>query len=255
VFIPDGQSCYIATELAGGPWDEGAMHGGAPAALLAHELSQLPGEPDLMLARLTYELLRPAHIGPVKVSAAVVRPGRRVQWLEASLTDADGTEVVRARALRVRRTSARADAAAAPPPPGPDGIEAEHGRLVQRTLFAPDAIEIRFVSGRWREPGPATAWFSLRVPLIEGVEVTPLQLLAAAGDFGNGISAILPIDGYVFINPDLTLYLEREPQGQWVALEASTRVTPDGIGLAESTLYDTLGRVGRAVQALYVAAR
>ena len=43
--------------------------------------------------------------------------------------------------------------------------------------------------------------------------------------------------------------------GPRVALEASTRVTPDGIGLAESTLHDTRGRVGRAVQALYVAAR
>ena len=84
---------------------------------------------------------------------------------------------------------------------------------------------------------------------------SPLQLLAAAGDFGNGISSVLPWAEYVFINPDLTLYIEREPLGEWVALEAQTLIAPEGIGTSESILYDERGRVGRATQALYVAAR
>ena len=121
-------------------------------------------------------------------------------------------------------------------------------------MFAPDAVEIRFVAGAFGG-GPATAWFRLRRPLIEGEQTTPLQRLAAAGDFGNGISAALSWDDYLFINPDLTLYIEREPVGEWICLKAQTLIAPDGIGTAESILYAERGRVGRATQALLIARR
>jgi hypothetical protein len=89
--------------------------------------------------------------------------------------------------------------------------------------------------------------------LIAGEQTTPLQRLAAAGDFGNGISAVLSWHDYLFINPDLTLYIEREPAGEWICLDAQTILSPGGIAAAESVIYDERGRVGRAVQALLVA--
>ena len=42
----------------------------------------------------------------------------------------------------------------------------------------------------------------------------------------------------MFINPDLTLYIEREPIGEWICLQARTIIAPDGIATAESVLYD-----------------
>jgi hypothetical protein len=123
-----------------------------------------------------------------------------------------------------------------------------------RPMFAPDAIEIRFVAGRFGG-GPSTAWFRMRVPLVAGESPSPLQRLAAAGDFGNGISATLSWDGFLFINADLTLYVEREPMGEWICLDSQTIIAPEGVGAAESVLYDQRGRVGRASQALLVAAR
>ena len=93
------------------------------------------------------------------------------------------------------------------------------------------------------------------MPLVAGEEPSPLQRLAAAGDFGNGISAALDWNSYVFINPDLTLYLDRPPEGDWICLDARTIIPPGGIGIAESTLYDQRGRVGRAIQALLVGRR
>jgi hypothetical protein len=84
---------------------------------------------------------------------------------------------------------------------------------------------------------------------------SPLQRLAAAGDFGNGISATLSWYEYLYINPDLTLYIEREPVGEWICLDSETRISAGGIGVAESVLYDVRGRVGRATQALLVAPR
>lgn len=121
-------------------------------------------------------------------------------------------------------------------------------------MFTPDAVEIRFVSGAWGT-SPCTAWFRLRRPLVSGETPTPLQHLAAAGDFGNGISATLSWNQYLFINPDLTLYVEREPVGEWICLDSQTRIHAGGIGIAESVLYDERGRVGRATQALLVAPR
>jgi Thioesterase-like superfamily len=254
---------FVASEAARGPWNPGAQHGGAPAALLMRAFERLPSLDGLALARVTYELLRPAPIGPVEVRAEVVRPGGRVQLLEGSML-ADGVEVVRARALRVRRAQAPAAGA------GSDGAGAgagaelpaagpEEGRALElvppfRPMFAPDSVEIRFVAGSWGA-GPCTAWFRLRRPLVSGETPSPLQHLAAAGDFGNGISASLSWEQYLYINPDLTLYVEREPVGEWICLDSQTRIAADGIGMAESLLYDERGRVGRATQALLVAPR
>ncbi len=244
----------FATGLARGPWDANAQHGGAAAAVLMRAFETCEPEPSLAIARVTYELLRPVPLGELHVSAAVIRPGRRVQLLEGSLVTPDGTEVVRARALRVARADVNAGSSAAPPP-GP-----EHGRpndfaRGELELFPRDAIEIRFVAGAFYERGPATAWFRLRVPVVDGEEPSALQRLAAAADFPNGIATEVPWDEYVFINPDLTVYVEREPRGDWICLDAQMRVGDGGTGFSEAVLYDSQGRVGRSLQSLYVARR
>ncbi len=253
IFTPAGTpETFTATDLARGPWDREAQHGGAPAALLMRAFERLPAAEGLLLSRVTYEFLRPVPIGELSVRAEVVRPGRRVQLLEGSLRAADGTEVVRARALQVAAAAADCGSADAPPP-GP-----EHGRENDvnppyRPMFAPDAIELRFVEGEFTARGPSTAWFRLRVPLVDGEAPSPLQRLAAAGDFGNGISSPLDWDQYRFINPDLTLYIDRQPEGEWIALQSTTRVPTGGVGISESVLSDHRGRVGHASQALLVA--
>jgi hypothetical protein len=258
VFVPeDGR--FVATELARGPWDPGAQHGGAPAARLVRAFARLGSSDGLSLGRLTYEFLRPVPIGELSVEAAVTRPGRRVQLLEGSIMTSDGVEVVRARALRVLAAQVRAAPASvdpcAAPPPGPEAGHKNDFKPPFRPMFTPDAIEIRFVEGEFHDGGPATAWFRMRVPLVAGETASPIQRLAAAADFGNGISSALAFDEYLFINPDLTVYVERQPVGEWIALAAATRIAEDGIGLSESVLYDERGRIGRATQALLVARR
>jgi len=250
---------FVASELARGPWDPSAQHGGAPAALIVRAFEGLPAADGLSLARVTYEFVRPAPVGPVSVQADVVRPGKRVQLLEASML-ADGVEVVRARGLRVHRAQAEAELPAgsdgdgAGPPAGPEAGRPAELNAPFRPMFALDSVEIRFVTGSWGQ-GPCAAWFRLCRPLVSGETPSALQHLAAAGDFGNGISAALSWDEYLFINPDLTLYIEREPVGEWICLSSETRIAADGIGIAESVLFDVHGRVGRATQALLVAPR
>jgi hypothetical protein len=247
---------FVASELARGPWDPDAQHGGAPAALLMRAFEGWAAAEELAMARVTYEFLRPVPLGELEVRASVMRASRRAQWLEGSILDSSGNELVRARALRVVPADAGGVTTAEPaPPPGPEqgsrpDLVPPHGL----PMFAPHAIEIRFVAGAFGG-GPSTAWFRLRHPLVAGEQPSPLQRVAAAADFGNGISAVLSWDEYLFVNPDLTLYIDRRPVGEWICLQAQTTLTSGGIGTAESVLFDECGRLGRATQALLVAPR
>jgi hypothetical protein len=195
---------------------------------------------------------------PLQLQTRVLRPGKRVQLVEATLR-ADAHAVARATALRVRSDAVAApEAAAEPPPHGGPATSAPISMPAfdaGPTMFARDGMEVRFAQGAFAEVGPAFAWFRLRHPLVAGEQPSPLQRLAAAGDFGNGIATAVSWATHVFINPDLTLYVERLPRGEWVGLDAITRVGDAGIGVSDSALYDEQGRVGRAQQGLYVAER
>jgi len=203
---------------------------------------------------VTYELLRPVPLGELMLTTEVARPGRRVQLLDASLFAPDGTEVVRARALKVRRAPVeRTGSDTVPAPPDTGAVHMfENGGT---PMFGGGAIDLRFVAGSFYEQGPATGWFRLKVPVVAGESPSPLQRLAAAADFPNGIASNLPWDQYTFINPDLTIYVEREPVGEWIGLEAQMRVREGGIGFSEAVLYDRGGRVGRSLQSLLITRR
>lgn len=250
LFVRDGDG-YLASELALGPWSPGALHGGPPAALIAHLLSARVPAP-LRLARISLELVRPVPVGPLKLGVEVVRPGRRVTLLDGVLRDPEGTEVLRARALFLVPAELDATELQAPPFAGPE--EGTPNDWHSPTpMFATHGMEIRFVRGAFRRTGPAVAWFRLSVPLLAGEPTLPLDRVVAAGDFGNGIAPAVPWDGHTFINPDLTVFVERDPVDEWVALEAHTRVQRGSVALAESVLWDRRGRIGRAVQTLLVA--
>jgi hypothetical protein len=249
---------YLATELTRGPWEPGAQHAGPPAALLGRELERLPEAGDFQIGRVTCEILRSVPIGPVAVSARVVRPGRRVQLLEAELRDEGGEPLMRASAWRIRTAPVEIPPAALPEekaPPGPErGAEVEFFPTGQELGYH-SAMEVRFLEGGFLEPGPATVWLRMRQPLVAGEEPSPLQRTLVTADVGNGVSASLDYRRYLFINVDLTVHLERMPAGEWICVDAVTLPQPNGVGTAESVLADQRGRIGRALQTLLVAQR
>ena len=253
VFVHDGER-YHATDLAHGPWHEGALHGGAVAALLVHEIERHPAAPELRLARLTCEFVRPVPSDGLAVTVAVARPGRRVTLLEASLRVGADVEVCRARALLLAPSEIAPTIVPEPdsPPPGPERGRANDWRADGRRMFATDALEIRFVQGSFRAPGPSTAWFRLRGPLVGDAPASPLERVVAASDFGNGIASVLTWEEHLFINPELTVYIEREPVDEWIALQSRMRVATGSVPMSESVLWDRGGRIGIALQSLIV---
>jgi hypothetical protein len=256
-YEPDGER-FLATELTRGPWDPGAQHAGPPAALLGREIERLPDAGEFQVGRVTCEILRSIPIAPVTVGARVVRPGRRVQLVEAELRDEIGEPLMRASAWRLRAAPLEIPAeamAAAEPPPGPEqGAEVEFFPTGQELGYH-SAMEVRFVRGGFIEPGPALVWLRMRQPLLAAEEPSPLQRVLVAADVGNGVSASLDYQRYLFINVDITVHLERMPAGEWVCVDAQTLPQPSGNGTAESVLSDERGRIGRALQTLLIAQR
>jgi len=250
VYLPDGDG-FFATELARGPWNPHAQHGGPPSALLAQAVERHDPGPPMHVARLTIELLRPVPLGPIEVQTRMVRPGKKVQLVEASLL-ADGTEVARATGLRIRTKELElpADAQVDERLPLAAGVEAFAFEREGPIMFG-SAMEFRPARGRIDNLGPAAIWFRLRVPIVAGEESSPLMRVAAAADFGNGVSSVVDWNsGWMFINPDLTITLSRYPTSEWIGLDAVTYPSDDGVGFAESALYDEQGSIGRSVQAL-----
>ena len=254
---------FVSSELTRGPWDPDSQHAGPPAALIARELERHPtaGEAGRS-ARITYEILRPVPIAPLRVESRCVRPGRSVELLAADAARPRRRAAGPRRRLAARRAAdvelARPElprAAPREPPPGAAAAE-------EKPFFdtgGTSATTRRWSTGsspaRFLELGPATVWMRMRHPLVAGEEPTPLQRVLTAADSGNGVSATLDLARYIFINVDLSVHLHRLPAGEWVCLDAITVPEPNGVGLADTALHDERGPIGRALQTLLVRER
>lgn len=269
IFIAEGER-FLPTEQARGPWDPRALHGGAPAALITAAFERMQPGAELRIGRLSFEYLRPIPLAPLTLSTQIVRPGRRVQELAAELHAGDQL-VARAGALRVQCVPEQAQAAAeaaqlstpaaliadpvAAMPPRSSG---ERKRFALNdssdASFAGTAMEMLWLNDPWLA-GPGRVWQRLRHPLLPAEAPTPLARLAATADFCNGVSATLPFDRFLFINADLTIHLQRAPEGDWIGLDARTRLNAGAAALAEGVLHDEHGPLGRAFQTLVVQQR
>lgn len=266
-FLPAGLfecsgSLVHPNPICAGPWDPRAMHGGAPTALVGRFVAAHRGGEEFHLARLTVELIRPVPIAPLEVEVRIIRPGKRVQLLDAVVRDGDGVEVVKARGLRLAKTANRVDEpnfALSPPPAGPPPTECQpyvHGYDREPGRFYMDAFDMRHTDGNaFGKLGPSAVWLQLKVPVFAGEQTLALDRLLASADFGNGVSNVLDSSTHAFINPDLTVNIHRLPDGEWVHLHARTHVRCDGYGTATGRLSDRRGELAIVNQSLLVGPR
>jgi len=192
------------------------------------------------------------------VAVQVDYAGRNVAHLSAQL-DAEGKEVARFTAVAQREAAMKmpADLPGHPLQQAPRTVEDSPPAAF---LFAGketgyhDLIEGRTALGAAFR-APSAVWFRMRHPLIAGEETSGLARVAVAADSGNGISAILDIRRYIFINSDLTINLLRRVRGVWICIDAQTLLGSEGGGLAEARIFDAFGLVGRSTQSLLIRER
>ncbi|MGH7728971.1 MAG: thioesterase family protein [Vulcanimicrobiaceae bacterium] len=239
------------------PWDPRMQHGGPPAALLWHALVRAHPRDDARLARFTLDFLGPIPRADLEIRSEVVRPGRRVELLEATLAVAGRAAVV-ARAWRI--ASAPELASRLPPPASPHPAHAlADARESALGLGPPNwpygrAIAWRFIERR-DGSGRARVWTRLQIPLVAGRTTTPLEHLLVVADSANGLAAALPMDEWLFVPPGLGIVLARAPDGDWLYLDARTRLAGDGLGFTEIRFGDRAGELGIGAQPLLVAPR
>ena len=258
-YLPLGGGRYRSTQHTEGPWDPRLQHAGPPSALLARAIEQEPGPWPSVLSRVSVEILGPIPVADLTVTAQVLRSGRSVELVQAELV-VEGRAAARANGWRIRR--AELDL----PPLPPEHADPTHDTVPPfpdtDTPLPPgwrcgylDSMQWRTAGGSWGDPGPATMWGRMRQPLVAGEEPTGVQRVLTIADSGNGVSSVLPADRWFFINTDLTVHFAAEPTGEWVCLDAHTRIDPAGFGLAASRLFDRDRLVARGAQALYVGPR
>jgi uncharacterized protein (TIGR00369 family) len=260
LFTALGDGRFQPAPVARGPWDPDALHGGPVAALVAREAEATLAATGAATTpvRMTIDLERPARVAPITVRSQIVRPGRKVQVAEVTVHDDEGTRLARATVLATRHAPVDLPPGTPLPddplPPHRDttGPSTNFQPPFEGDVFHRDGVEHRFVTGGILVPGPTADWMRLCGPVLDGEAPSPFQRVVAAADFVNGVSSVLPWGEWSFINPDLTVTLHRLPVGEWIGLDATTRVDPQGVGTAEGDLFDERGRVGHCVQTLLI---
>lgn len=253
----DAAGEHEATALTIGPWDAGLQHAGPPAALLMREAERAGGIAGGQAVRLAYDIFGPVPVGPVRVRASVVRPGRRVELVEV-LTGPDERPLMRLSAWRMRvRDDGRTpvDPPSRPMPAGPEDSRPEDAAFFTEDVAYHRALEWRFAAGSFNSPGPAAAWTRPRCALVEGEPMSPLEHLLVMTDAASGISAALDWSSATFANVDLSLALHRPPRGQWLGMDAATVLGDSGAAQCFAVLVDDGGAIGRSSQALFVEPR
>jgi hypothetical protein len=234
---------YVPTPAARGPWDPNSLHGRVIAGLLGAEIERLHGDPDFIPARLSVDMYRLPDLSPVEVVTRVVREGYRIKVIDAEFISA-GVSAGRATCQLLRRTEAPEGGVWKPPSwevPRPDEIAPpEPSTNPLGGMWA-----MRRIAGDWGTMGQKRTWMSEVRELVAGRPLTPFVRVAVAADFASPF-ANAGDQGLKYINSDVTVYLHREPVGEWVGFEVTDHGDTAGVAFGQCRLYDVEGPIGAA---------
>lgn len=246
---------FRPTSATVGPWGPTLSHGSPPAALLLRALDRAFPRDDARVARIAYDFFGPVPVAELEVVTEMVRPGARIELSRARLSSG-GKTVMIASAWRIAVAPGRVpevrDPRAVPALPGPQNLPL----FVDVPSFGyGEALDWRFVEGRFDSVGPATVYARPRLPLVAGETVSPLGRLLLMVDSANGVSAELQPSQYTFVPVELTVSVSRHPRTEWAGMRARTTIDADGVGHTHADLFDEAGYLGTALQTLFVAPR
>jgi hypothetical protein len=244
----------VPTPQARGPWNPNSMHGRVLAGLLGHTVEQRFGGPGFHFARLTIDLFRLPMLSPVSINVRLVREGNRIKVAEGVIAQAgpETVEVARGTVVMLRRTEQPEGTVWTPPPwdvPRPDEVPPPSFRGEgprPPAAFTP-MWETRPITGRgFGGVEQKRAWIRETRLLVAGEPLTPFVRAAIAADYTNPF-ANSGDRGLNFVNADITLYLHRLPETEWIGFEVASHQSEEGIAVGECTLYDERGAIGHSL--------
>jgi hypothetical protein len=239
-FRVDGDT-LVPAAFATSPWGP-VLHGRLIGGLTARAAEQTrAADPELACCRLTVDLFRSVPLAPLRVETRPVRSGRRIAVLDVTIEQNDGL-VGQGRALLLRRSEQPGGTFRPPPawdaktPPelGPPQSIAGHRWTAPWESWRIDGTVGAVIGGLWiRETHP----------LITGEPLTPLVRLALAADLASPV-ANSSTNGLNFINADYTVYLGREPEGEYVGIQPAAHISDRGVAAGHCVVHDLRGPVG-----------
>jgi hypothetical protein len=209
----------------------------------------------MRVARITNEFLGSIPRVPLTAETSVLRDGRRIRLIEASLL-ADGKPVAIARAWQIATSGEGGipaeGMASEAAPPLPDAMPQKYFSSFRHWGYG-ESIEWRWVRGSYDSAGEAVVWARPQIPLVAGQPLHPLERILVVADSANGVSSALNPREWLFVPPAITVTLHRYPEGEWVYLAATSMLAADGLGSTLGTLGDKDGQIGSVAQPLLVA--
>ena len=246
-----GTSTFRATEHVGGAWVEEEQHIAAALGLLVHNVEQdrdaRRGD-GLVVARISYDILGTVPVAQVDIAVEVLRPGRTIELVEATMSHA-GRAVVRLRAWLMRTGDTAALAGSSLPRIDPPEAMDPWDPTTEWPGGFIRSVEVR---RRWHEPGRAAFWARTHHPLVSGEQASSLARFAGMLDISNGMSVRVSPREVAYPNLDLTAHFFSQPQGQWVGYDTTVSFGETGIGLTHTIIHDETGPVGTHSQILTV---
>ncbi|HJP41157.1 MAG TPA: thioesterase family protein [Dehalococcoidia bacterium] len=242
---------FEPTPSCRGPWGPTTLHGRVVAGLLAHEAESNWGSEGFRAARMTIDLYRMPVFAPVQVRSSAAREGRRIKVVDTEFING-GKSAGRASIVFLAESKNPPGEIWTPgtwdtphpttlPPPPPPSSDAKWKPI----------WETRPVGGGFRVVDQKRAWIRETRELVEGVPLTPLLRVALGADLTSPL-ANSGSGGLQYLNADITFYIHRYPDGEWVGFETIDHQATDGIAFGSCRLYDEVGPIGTsAVTALH----
>lgn len=250
-YVRRGEYRFVSTLHAQGAWQPGEQHLAPASGLLLAEVERrLPSAK--LVARASFDVLGVIQSGEFTIDVNLVRPGRTIELIEASMRRADRASI-RARIWRLAGSdTSRVQGIEWPPLPPPEAMSpfvlssVWDGGFVH-SLEARQAADAR--------PGRGRSWLRTHCALVAGEPDPPVAGFLKVVDTANGLIVRARPGSVFFANVDLSVHFFRQPGAGWVGLDTRVNFGATGLGETFSVLSDIHGPLGTAAQSLTLRLR